>query len=62
MRMRKKKIPRFKDAIAKRGTRVAKPKRKPARKREFIGRLDGVFRIVGDIESPLVPPEDWEYD
>jgi hypothetical protein len=28
----------------------------------FIGRLKGVFRIVGDIESPVVPPEAWEYD
>jgi hypothetical protein len=26
----------------------------------FIGRLEGVFRIVGDIESPVVPPEAWE--
>jgi len=24
---------------------------------KFIGRLKGVFKIVGDIESPTVPPE-----
>ena len=26
----------------------------------FIGRLKGVFRVVGDIESPIEPPEAWE--
>jgi hypothetical protein len=31
-------------------------------KSDFIGRLKGVIRIVGDIESPVVPPEAWEYD
>jgi hypothetical protein len=31
-------------------------------KTDFIGRLKGVVRIVGDIESPVVPPEAWEYD
>lgn len=29
---------------------------------KFIGRLKGIFKIVGDIESPVVPPETWEYD
>jgi hypothetical protein len=28
--------------------------------REFIGRLKGVIRIMGDIESPIEPPEAWE--
>ena len=46
----------------KRRKRVAKPKRRAAKKPEFIGRLKGVIRIVGDIESPVVPPEAWEYD
>ena len=27
---------------------------------KFIGRLKGVFKTVGDIESPIVPPEIWE--
>ena len=27
---------------------------------DFIGRLNGVFRVVGDIESPIEPPEAWE--
>jgi hypothetical protein len=27
---------------------------------DFIGQLKGVFRVVGDIESPIEPPEAWE--
>jgi hypothetical protein len=39
---------------------ITKP---PAGKPEkFIGRLKGVFKIVGDDESPVYPPEAWEYD
>jgi prevent-host-death family protein len=26
----------------------------------FVGRLEGVVRVVGDVESPIVPPEAWE--
>lgn len=46
--------------ITKRGKPIAKlvPAEPPTR--EFIGSLKGVFRIVGDIESPAVPSEDWE--
>jgi len=46
--------------ITKRGKPVAKlvPAEPPTR--EFIGSLKGVFRIVGDIESPAVPTKDWE--
>ncbi len=32
------------------------------RSKKFIGRLKGVFEIVDDIESPVHPPEPWEYD
>jgi len=39
--------------------KVAKPTQ---RNSEFIGRLRGVFEVVGDIESPVDPPEAWEYD
>ncbi|MGB8987673.1 MAG: type II toxin-antitoxin system Phd/YefM family antitoxin [Candidatus Sulfotelmatobacter sp.] len=46
--------------ITKRGKPVAKLVPAEPPKREFIGRLKGVFRIIGDIESPAVPPEDWE--
>jgi len=27
---------------------------------KFIGRLKGIIKIVGDIESPVEPPEAWE--
>ena len=47
--------------ITKRGKPVARlvPAGRP---QKFIGRLKGVIKIVGDIESPIVPPEAWEYD
>jgi prevent-host-death family protein len=47
--------------ITKRGKPLARlvPAGKPDK---FIGRLKGIFKIVGDIESPVVPPEAWEYD
>lgn len=46
--------------ITKRGRPLAKlvPAEEPAE--EFLGRLEGVVRIVGDIESPIEPPEAWE--
>jgi prevent-host-death family protein len=46
--------------ITKRGKPVAKlvPADRPAS--DVFGCLQGVVRIVGDIESPVVPPEDWE--
>jgi prevent-host-death family protein len=27
---------------------------------DFIGSLEGIITIVGDIESPIVPLEDWD--
>jgi prevent-host-death family protein len=47
--------------ITKRGKPVAKLVPVPAAKDNFIGRLKGRIRIVGDIESPVVPPETWKY-
>jgi prevent-host-death family protein len=46
--------------ITKRGEPVAKlvPVDKP--EKQFLGRLEGIIRINGDIESPLEPPEAWE--
>ena len=46
--------------ITKRGTPVAKlvPADKPDN--DIFGCLQGVIKIVGNIELPLVPPEDWE--
>jgi prevent-host-death family protein len=47
--------------ITKRGKPVAKLVPVPVLKDDFIGRLKGRIRIVGDIESPVVPPETWKY-
>ena len=46
--------------ITKRRKPVAKlvPADKPAS--GVFGCLRGMVRIVGDIESPVAPPEDWE--
>jgi hypothetical protein len=41
-----------------RATRELVPAEEPAD--DFIGRLEGVIEIVGDIESPIEPPEAWE--
>jgi prevent-host-death family protein len=46
--------------ITKRGKPVAKLVPVGQLKDDFIGRLKGVFTVVGDIESPVVPLEDWE--
>lgn len=46
--------------ITKRGKPVAKLVPLDKGRDEFIGRLKGLIEIVGDIESPAVPPEDWE--
>jgi len=45
--------------ITKRGKPVARlvPAGKPVK---FIGSLKGIFKIVGDIESPVKAPEAWE--
>jgi hypothetical protein len=40
----------------------AKTKKQSRKPDNLIGRLEGQFRIVGDIVSPIVPPEAWEYD
>jgi prevent-host-death family protein len=43
--------------ITKRGKPVAKLVPANDDKDDFIGRLEGVFRVVGDIESPI---DGWE--
>jgi prevent-host-death family protein len=43
--------------ITKRGKPVAKLVPVDDEKDDFIGRLEGVIRIVGDIESPI---DEWE--
>jgi len=42
--------------IPKRGT----PASVTSRKQELFGFVDGEFKVVGDIESPLVSLEEWE--
>jgi prevent-host-death family protein len=44
--------------ITKRGKPVAKLVPVPAAKDDFIGRLKGKIRIVGDLDAD--PPEPWE--
>lgn len=46
--------------ITKRGKPVAKLVPVDSTQNRGFGSLKGVFKIVGDIESPVVPLEDWE--
>lgn len=46
--------------ITKRGKPVAKLVPAQSGGDEFIGRLKGTIEVVGDIESPIEPPEAWE--
>jgi prevent-host-death family protein len=46
--------------ITKRGKPVAKLVPPVQSENELIGRLEGIVQIVGDIESPIEPPEAWE--
>ena len=46
--------------ITKRGRPIVKlvPAEEPSQ--DFLGRLEGVVKIVGDIESPIESPETWK--
>jgi prevent-host-death family protein len=46
--------------ITKRGKPVAKLVPAENETLEFLGRLQGIIRIVGDIESPIEPAEAWD--
>ncbi|PYY15696.1 MAG: type II toxin-antitoxin system prevent-host-death family antitoxin [Acidobacteria bacterium] len=46
--------------ITKRGKPVAKLVPVEQQKDEWFGRLKGRVKIVGDIQSPIDPPEAWE--
>ena len=52
--------PREPVVITKKGKPVAKLVPPDTPPRDILGCLRGVIEIVGDIESPLVPPEEWE--
>jgi prevent-host-death family protein len=45
--------------ITKRGTPVAKVVPVASRKQDLFGFMAGEFKIVGDIESAVVPLEQW---
>jgi len=46
--------------ITKRGKPVAKLVPAESSRDDFIGHLEGLFKAVGDIESPIEPPDSWE--
>jgi len=46
--------------ITKRGRPVAKLVPAESNGLGLLGRLEGVVRITGDIESPIEPPEAWD--
>jgi prevent-host-death family protein len=46
--------------ITKRGRPVAKLVPADTARDDFIGHLEGVVRIAGDIESPVEPLDNWE--
>ena len=46
--------------ITKRGKPVAKLVPAERAEQDFIGRLEGKVRVLGDIESPIEPAEAWE--
>lgn len=46
--------------ITKKGRAVAKLVPADSPSKDIFGCLKGVIEVVGDIESPVVPPSDWE--
>ena len=46
--------------ITKRGTPVAKVVPVKSKKQDLFGFMAGEVKIVGDIESPVIPLEEWE--
>lgn len=46
--------------VTKRGQPVAKLVPPDRSVKDFIGRLEGVVKIVGDIESPIEPLKSWK--
>jgi prevent-host-death family protein len=46
--------------ITKGGRPVAKLVPAEEVPREFLGRLDGIVKIIGNIESPIEPADSWD--
>jgi prevent-host-death family protein len=45
--------------ITKRGTPVAKVVPVTSKKQDLFGFMAGELKIIGDIESPVIPLEEW---
>jgi prevent-host-death family protein len=48
--------------VTKRGKPWVKVLPVRASEDDFLGHLEGEFKIVGDIESPIDPPDAWEVE
>jgi len=46
--------------VTKRGTPVVKVVPADLEDKKLFGFMEGEFQITGDIESPVVPPGEWE--
>ena len=46
--------------ITKRGRPVAKLVPVKEKSAKFLGRLQGIVKILGDIESPIDPAKEWQ--
>jgi prevent-host-death family protein len=46
--------------VTKRGKPVVKVSPAEPEKKDILGFMAGEFEIVGDIESPVVPPSHWK--
>jgi prevent-host-death family protein len=46
--------------ITKRGKPVARLSPAPSAPEDVFGYMAGKVKIIGDIVSPITPPEDWE--
>jgi antitoxin (DNA-binding transcriptional repressor) of toxin-antitoxin stability system len=46
--------------ITKRGKPVAKVVPVTSKKQDLFGFMAGELKIIGDIESPVIPLEEWE--
>jgi prevent-host-death family protein len=58
--MEKVRVTREPVLITKRGRPVAKLVPAEQKPSKFLGRLQSVVRILGDIESPMEPPKTWK--
>ena len=48
--------------VTKRGRAMVKVVPVDENAEQFLGRLQGVFKVKGKITDPILAPEDWEVD